>query len=55
MDIPFSAVQAQALPHEKFEIKIALKVYNKKELDKIILNIRASLPFVKTITRKNIG
>lgn len=55
MNISFSAVQAQALPHDKFEIKIALKVYNKKELDRILLNIRASLPFVKTITRKNIG
>ena len=55
MNLTFSAVQAHALPNNKFEIMIALRVYNKRELDKIIFSIRQSLPFVKAITRKNIG
>ncbi|MBQ8468817.1 MAG: bifunctional (p)ppGpp synthetase/guanosine-3',5'-bis(diphosphate) 3'-pyrophosphohydrolase [Clostridia bacterium] len=55
MDLTFSAVKAQALPNNKFEIMIALRVFNKRELDRIILNIRQSLPFVKAIARKNIG
>lgn len=53
--ITFTAVNAQVLGNNKFEMTITLKVQNKEELDDFMHFIKDSVPLVEFITRKNLA
>ena len=50
-----NSVHAKALSNNRFEFIIDFKVANKDELNELIDEIKVKLPFVKSVTRKNIG
>ncbi len=54
-NVIFTAVNAQILGADKFEMTILLRVKNKEELDQFMKFIKSQCPQIDFIARKNIG
>ena len=54
-NIACTALNAQVMPDNKFEMTVTIKVHNKKELDEFIGTIKQNVPAVEHIARKNLA
>ena len=54
-NIACTALNAQVMSDNKFEMTVTIKVHNKKELDEFIGTIKQNVPAVEHIARKNLA